>query len=364
MTCRTFGVQQGRSDGPMEMLDFSSWPLWANFAAFFAAAGVIAWAGTRLASYGDRLADRTGLGEAVTGTIFLGLITALPGLAASVTAALEGHPALAISNAIGGIAVQTTFLAAADIAHREANLEHATASVANMIQTAVLICLLALVLLGLTGPDVTIGPVHPMTPLLFLAAGAGFWLVYRSSTEPMWKPRQTGATVEDVPDESHVRENLGKLVAGFLANAVVVTIAGAVVAHTSANIADETGMSEAVAGGLFSAIATSLPELVTTVAAVRRGALTLAVGDIVGGNFFDVLFVFAADVFYLQGSLYHAGAVGDGEAFMTALAILLNATLLLGLLYRQRAGPANIGFESVLMLVLYAGGFVILSLFL
>ena len=182
-----------------EMIDFSAWPLWVHVAAFFVGAGAVGWAGTRLAALGDHLADRTGLGEAITGTIFLGLVTALPGLAVSITAALAGRPALAISNALGGIAVQTTFLAIADLAHVRANLEHAAASVANMVQTAMLIALLALVLLGLTGPDVTVAHVHPMTPALFMAAGFGFWLVYQSSKEPMWTPERTAETVEALP---------------------------------------------------------------------------------------------------------------------------------------------------------------------
>lgn len=122
------------------------------------------------------------------------------------------------------------------------------------------------------------------------------------------------------------------------------------------------GLAESVVGGLFMAIATSLPELVTSVAAVRRGAVTLAVSDIVGGNFFDVCFVAAADLAYLQGSLYHAEGTGDREQFLTALTILLNVVLLLGLLFRQRQGPGNIGLESVAMLLIYIGGFLVLSL--
>jgi cation:H+ antiporter len=54
--------------------------------------------------------------------------------------------------------------------------------------------------------------------------------------------------------------------------------------------------------------------------------------------------------------------VGRRKAFLTSLALLLNITLLLGLLYRQRSSPANIGFESVLMLLLYVSGFLMLSL--
>ncbi len=346
------------------MIDLSASPLAVNLGVFLASALVIAFFGTRLASLGDRLADRTGLGEAVTGTIFLGFITALPGLAASITAALDGHPGLAISNALGGIAIQTAFLPAADLIYRKANLEHAAASVTNMIQTAVLIVLLALVLLGLTGPGATVAHVHPLTLVLFLAAGAGFWLAVSSSSKPMWRPKRTSQTVEDVPKKAHLRESLAWLLAWVAVSAVFVTAAGALVAHTTGNIAEQTGMSDTLTGGLFSGVATSLPELFTTMGAVRRGALTLAVSDIVGGNFFDVLFVFAADFVYVQGSLYHAPGVGLREGFLVGLAILLNATLLLGLLYRQRAGPANIGFESVLMLLAYGAGFLVLSLWL
>lgn len=344
------------------MPDLSSSPLWLNLLVFAGAAGVIAWAGIRLAGLADRLADRTGLGEAVTGTVFLGLSTALPGLTASIAAVLDGHPALAISNAIGGIAIQTTFLAVADIVYPKANLEHAAASVANMIQTGILIALLAVVLLGLTGPELTVGHVNPLTGVLLVAACGGLWMVYRTRTEPMWEPKDTPHTVRDRPDEAHMEAHLGRLLSGFLFTAGIVIVAGAAVAHTTGNISEQTGLNEAVTGALLAGVATSLPELVTTVAAVRRGALTLAVSDIVGGNFFDVLFVFAADLIYVKGSLYHADGVGRREAFLTALAITLNTVLLLGLLYRQRAGPANIGFESVLTLVLCVAGFLVLSL--
>lgn len=337
----------------------SGFSLWANIAVFVIAAAVITWAGVRLAALADELADRTGLGEAITGTIFLGLTTALPGLAASIFAAIEGRPALAISNAVGGIAMQTTFLAFADIVYRKANLEHAAASAANMIQTAILVILLTLALLGLNSPDITIGHVHPATPLLFMAAGAGFWMAYKSKAAPMWEPKHTSETVEDVPEETQGTESMKALLGKFLVAALAVTIAGILVAHTTGNIADQTGMSETLAGALLSGVATSLPELVTTIAAVRRGALTLAVGDIVGGNFFDVLFIAAADLAYLQGSLYHADGVGESEEFLVGLGILLNLVLLLGLLYRQRSGPGAIGFESVLILLLYISGFVI-----
>ncbi|REJ91631.1 MAG: sodium:calcium antiporter [Planctomycetota bacterium] len=343
------------------MLDFEI-PLWGNLALFFGSAGVIGVAGVKAAGLADRLADRTGMGEAVTGTVFLGFLTALPGLLASVVAASKGHAALAISNALGGIAVQTTALAVADIAHSRANLEHAAASVPNMMQATMLIALMVLVLCGLSGPNVAVAHVHPATLLLILAAGSAFWLVLGTRDQPMWKPTQTDETVEDEPNEAYRKGSLRKMVVGLVISAGLTGVSGALVAESSENLVEQTGIPEAVVGGLFMALATSLPELVTSVAAVRRGALTLAVSDVVGGNFFDVLFVAGADLFYLQGSIYHAEAVGQSEVFLTSLTILLNVILLAGLIFRQKKGPGNIGFESVLMIVIYLCGFLVISL--
>lgn len=214
-------------------------------------------------------------------------------------------------------------------------------------------------MLASTSPNVSIFQIHPATPLLFVCYLAGLRLVSRGRSVPLWKPQKTPETTIDVPDRKNVDEK-GRygIWSGFIGFAVVVAVAGYVVAQTGIGLADRTGLSQTIIGGLFTALATSLPELVTAVAAVRQGALTLAVGDIIGGNCFDVLFVAAADVGYRQGSIYHA--ITDRQIFIFALTILLTAILLLGLLRREKHGIANIGFESFLVLLLYIGAFVLL----
>jgi cation:H+ antiporter len=283
-------------------------------------------------------------------------------MTASVLAAVQGHPVLALSNAVGGIAFQTTVLAVADIAHRQANLEHAAASAENMMQTIMLVLLITIVLAGLSSPNVSVGHVHPMSIVLVLAAALAFWLVYRVREQPMWKPHRTAETVEDVPEPESHRESLLRLTIGLVITGTITLVSGGLVASTAGAIVEETRIPEPIMGGLFMAVATSLPELVTCVAAVRRGALTLAVSDIVGGNFFDVLFVAAADIAFLKGSLYHGHGVGMREVFVTCVTILLNVVLLAGLIYRQKHGPGNIGFESALMLAIYIAGFLTLAL--
>ncbi len=328
---------------------------------FVIAVLVIAFAGTRMAQIADRLADATGLGEAFVGALFLGGSTSLAGIVTSITAAANNHPELAVSNALGGIAAQTVFLGVADIAYRKANLEHAAASAATLMQATVLVTLLAIPLLAMAGPPVEVLGIHPATLLIPVAYFFGLRLVSEAQTRPMWSPRRTDKTRVDEPriDETD-HPKLASLWLQFATLAVIIAIAGYSVGEAGVSISVHTGLSESLVGSLLTAICNSLPELVTTVAAVRQGALTLAVGGVIGGNSFDVLLLAFSDLAYRQGSIYHA--LAGQQVFVVALTILMTGVLLLGLLRREKHGIGNIGFESVLVLILYLSGFSLLFL--
>lgn len=335
------------------MPDFDYFPVGANAAILLACAVVIGAAGWHLATLADRLADRTGLGEAVTGAIFLGATTSLSGSVTSATAAAAGHADLAISNAIGGIAAQTMFLAIADIVYSRSNLEHAAASVANIMQAAFLVVMLTIVLLAMLLPEVSVLGVHPASLVLVVAYCFGMRLVRRAHTDPMWRPRRTQDTRTDVPDEKARREALAPLLLRFAALAALIAAAGWVVARSGIALITHTGLTETAVGGALTSVATSLPELVTALSAVRQGALTLAVGNIVGGNVFDTLFVAICDVAYRGGSVLHA--VSQTQLVIIAVSLLQTGILLMGFVHRERRGIANIGLESVLILLLYLG---------
>ncbi|MDB9311475.1 hypothetical protein PN462_00065 [Spirulina sp. CS-785/01] len=202
-------------------------------------------------------------------------------------------------------------------------------------------------------------PVHPASLVLF----AGYWFGLRLSsnvrTTPMWRPQPTQETVEeDAEIVNLTRRKLKNLWVKFALYALAIAGIGYMLAKTGDAIASQTQLSETVFGGLFTAISTSLPELVTAVAAVRRNALTLAMSGIIGGNSFDVLLIALSDIAYRQGSIYHA--LQPRQIFVIALTILMTGILLLGLLRREKYGLVNIGFEGVLVLVLYFGGFSLL----
>lgn len=338
-------------------MSFAALPLSAVVAVFVAAAAVLVVVGSRFAGLVDRIADRTGIGEALAGAVLLGATTSLPGLITSVVAAWEGQAGLAVSNSLGGIAAQTTFLAVADMVYRRANLEHAAASLPNLLQSVLLIILVASVLFASGTPPVTVLGVHPASVLLLAVYGYGMRISRQERDRPMWQPTPTAETVVDTPDTGAggPDETLAGLWVRFAVMAGTVATAGWVIAQSGLALTGLTPLSGTVVGGLFTAVASSLPELVTVIAAVRIGALTLAVSDIIGGNSFDVLFISAADLAYRDGSIYHA--LGGPDMMLLALTLLLTAILAAGLIHRQARG---IGFEGLAILALYVGGFALL----
>ncbi len=323
-------------------------------AIFAGCALVIALVGSRMARIADIIADRTGLGEALVGAVLLGAGTSMPGIIASVSTAAAGAPELSVANALGGIAAQTMFLALADIFYRRVNLEHAAASAVNLGQATVLIILIAMPILAAAAPPLTILGVHPLSPMLVAVYLVGLHNAHRIKLQPMWKPEQTSATRKEEDDPREDPRATVLLAALFAGLVAIVGLAGYTVVEAAIELSARLGISQSVVGALGTAIVTSLPELVTTLAAVRSGALQLAVGGIIGGNMFDALFIAASDVAYREGSIYHA--ISERALFWMALVLLMTGVLLLGLLRRERQGPGGIGWESVLLLVLWLGG--------
>ena len=322
------------------------------FAILVASALVIFVCGLRMTTLADQIADRTGLGEALIGGVLLGAATSLSGTIVSLTSALDGRASLAFANSVGGIAAQTAFLALGDLVYKRANLEHASAELANVFQCGLLMLLLAIPFLASTTPEITLLGMHPLSFAIPLFYGFGLVATRWVKDNPMWEPVSTDQTRYDAPeDDSEPGKSPVRLIFVFIAMALVLSVAGWAIARAGAALSDRVGLSETLVGALMTAVITSLPELVTTLSAVRRGALQLAVGGIIGGNTFDTLFLTISDAGYRDGSIYHA--VGNSDLFWNATALVMTAILMLGLLLREKEGAFRIGFESVALFFIF-----------
>jgi len=164
---------------------FDTWSLPYLSLAFLAATVIIGWFGIRMTKCARDLAHDTGLGEAFMGALFIGASTSLSGITTSVTAAAAGHAGLAVSNGLGGIAAQTTFLAVADIVYRRANLEHAAASAENLFMSAFLLTLLGIHALAFALPELSVFSIHPASLVLLLGYIFGVRLLAQTHDMPM-----------------------------------------------------------------------------------------------------------------------------------------------------------------------------------
>ncbi|MCB2411816.1 hypothetical protein LGT39_02995 [Demequina sp. TTPB684] len=326
-----------------------AWPLLPSVGALVVSVAVLAFAGTRLAWVADDIAERTGMGKATAGALLLGGVTSLTGIVTTATGALAGEADFALANPLGGVAIQSVWIAIADLMYRRANLEHAAASLPNLLQSMVLVALLSLPIIAYATPQVAWGWFHPLTLAIPAFYFYGLRLLKSVEKEPQWRPRESKTTGDEQgePPSTASMKRLWLLFAGL---GVVVAATGWVVARAGLGLVDATGMPSGVAGFTITTAISSLPELITLIAAVRMGSITMGVGNIIGGNVFDTLMIAVADLFFVKGSIY--AHVGPTSIVLLGGTILISAVLALGLVVRDTRG---IGFEGFAIPAIYLG---------
>lgn len=350
----------------------STLPISANVLLFVIAATVIWRAGTRLEHRVDQIARRTGLGQAFSGVLLLATATSLPELATTMSALLiYDNAALAVHNLLGGVALQTGLLVVADATtRRRGSLTSFEPRFVLLIQGVGLIILLQIVIAGWTaGGAPTIAGVSAWSALLVLVYVAILFMTYRYRGNPRWTPSDVDDYPKDTPprrDQQSEPDDTGDpttlplraLWLRFAGAAAVVLVAGWLASGATDAFAKQTGASSAFMGATVLALATSLPELSTTISAARGGRYTAAISNVFGSNAFDVALLFVADVVYRQGSLL--AQAQPSIVFVATIGALMTCVYLWGLMERADRTIWRIGWDSAIALVTYAVGMAVL----
>lgn len=327
-------------------------PLWAHFTLFALCAAVVWQAGTRLAGYAVAIAQRTGISGAVVGVMLLGLVTSLPEVATSGTAALGGNADLAVNNLLGGVAFQVVVIAAADMALRSRAISSTLPNPAVMLQAVLLIMILAVALAGTLAGDTAFFGIGLWSGGLVVIYVFGMALLHRADGERSWVPPRDGFSS---PRQEAVQHAAGKessnLVLGLLTlgSALIILAAGWILTLTAEGIAAETGIGAQMIGLVLLAVATSLPELSSAIAAVRLRQPGMAMGDVYGGNIADVALIALVDAVYDGPPVLNA--VGAFASLAAVLGVLLTAIYLAGMLRRQTQQAGRLGYDSIAVLL-------------
>jgi len=323
---------------------------------FLLSAVVIVVAGTKLSQYGDRIAEHTGLGGLWIGVVLMAGATSLPEVFTTVSAALLNAPDLAVGDLLGAGLSNMLTLGIIDLLHRQKRVWQQAA----FEQT--LIAALAVALTGLAGlfivlkPSVALWGVGIDTLLIAGIYVLGMRVVYRHE-DMRRREKERERVVEAEVAEHTVRTRtaiLRRASVGFAVASVAILLAAPLLAASAKEIAEATGISTTFIGTSLVAITTSLPELVTSLAAVRLGAFDLAVGNLFGSNAFNMGALVFADLAYGPGTLL--SAVSPVHTVTALWAILLMNVGLMGIIYRAEKRFMLIEPDSALMIVGYGLG--------
>lgn len=321
---------------------------------FVISSAVVVFAAYKLAEYGDVIAVRTNLGGLVFGTIFLAGATSLPELIASISAFAAGAPDLAAGNFFGSNMVNVMLLAVVDLVNYQAPLLRRMA-ITHTLTAVLSMLLMVLAIIFIMGDiDLTIGWVGVDSLILILLYFGGVWLVQQESR---------AAAGVSVAEPVIVDDSFPSLKRGVLGFAIAALVLAAVVPQlvsASTDIAELTGLGDSFVGTALLSVVTSLPELLAALAAVRIGAVDLAVGNLFGSNVFNMLGLGIADFFYLDGRFL--GAIDPEFALVGLLSLLLTIMALLANLARIERRIFFIEIDSVGIILVYLAGMYLLFL--
>jgi cation:H+ antiporter len=322
--------------------------------AFIASSAVIVLAAIKLAGYGDVIAVRTRLGGMFIGALLLAGATSLPELVTAISSIQQTVPNLAAGNFFGSNMFNMLLLAVLDMIFFQARILRRVAFT-HALTAALAVSLAGLVVFFILADiDWKVGWVGMDSFIVMLVYIGGVRLIQTQGG-------RSGAAIEPaaaaVP--SHVM-SLRRALPGFGAATAVLILVVPFLVSSSAEIARITGLGTGLVGTVLVAFVTSLPELVSALAAIRLGAFDMAVGNLFGSNVFNMFALALVDVFYTPGRFL--GAIDPAFALAGLLGLLLTSLGLIGNLARLERRFVFVELDALLLIVVYLAGLYFLYL--
>lgn len=325
---------------------------------FGLSAAVVWFSGARLAYLADTLADRFKLAKSLVGLLLLSLATSLPEVATTLSAALSQSRDLVLNNLFGGVALQTAILAMSDFWAR-GPITNYPRKANHALEATLLVLLLAvtLILVRLGEPVVIFGVGLGSVFVALTYAGA-IWLLRRYDASSDWVP-------VDLPDPEPLpfpapyglaETRNTALIWQALAACVAILVFGLLLVQFAQRIAEQSGLGNSFIGVTLLAAATSLPELTTSITAVRIGAYTMAISNIFGSNLIMLVLVFPADMLFREGPILRDASQTVGLALSFGIAV--TAIYLIGLIVRRKPKLGTVGLDSILVLLAFLASLV------
>ena len=316
---------------------------------FFVCALFLTYFAYHLCREGIVISEKTRIEEGIIGTLFLAIATSFPEIVASVTSVFFlGKIGLGYGDIAGSIMINLMILAGLDYYIGKGRLLLKVSS-ANRLTGIFTLGIGALVL----GAAVlrTGGMRVPALGRIGIE-GLFVVMIYLVYLKTM-KGRQT----DEHPEVFQRKEGSRlRIWAKFVLLLVIVMLLGVWMARIGEKFVLTTALSQTFIGTLFLGVATSLPEIIVSFAAIKAGSIDMAVGNIFGSNLFDICIIPFLDLLTESPIL---GILSPGQIMATAIFLVLSAIAVFGM-FVKRDVLRRINWDTGFIFVIGLAGFVLL----
>jgi cation:H+ antiporter len=338
--------------------------LWGQFVI---CAGLIVGAGVFLVKFGDAIAERTGLGRLWAGAILVATATSLPELFTGVSSVLIfDAPDIAVGTLLGSCVVNLLILVALDAMCGRRSFFDGVEP-AYLVEAGLALGLTALAALGLYLADAMRGfpwawPGSLLVPVVYVfgvrvTMREGRYPPFVQDLETYRAPTPTSTPARASPKRLPA---LKMAVAGYAGAAAVVIAASLWLPGVAQGIAEATGIGTTVVGGVLVALTTSLPEIVTTLAAFRIGAADMAFSNVIGSNLFNLVVLAIDDFLFARGPITsHASPAQLGTA---VIAMGMTAVVVVALAVRKQRKVLGLSWASWVLVAAFVANVAVISL--
>jgi cation:H+ antiporter len=319
---------------------------------------VILFAGVQLSKYGDILAEKSGLGRTWIGVVLMASVTSLPELMTGVSSVTYYDlPNIAAGDVLGSCMFNILIIALLDFKRGAAPIS------SQVHQGQVLTAAYGILLLGLVSIGIASAARIPVIGWIGFYS-VFFLLIYLGAIRMvfLYEKRRTTESIQATTEENHYDGiSTRRAVLIYASNAALVIAAAVRLPHLGEEIAEMTGLGRTFVGTVFIALSTSLPELVVSFAALRLGAVDLAMGNLLGSNLFNIGILALDDFFYTKGALL--SHISSSHTVTANAAIVMTAIAVIGMTYRAGKKRFRFAWDSVGIMAAYATAMLTLYLF-
>lgn len=277
----------------------------------------------------------------IIGLTIVALGTSAPELAVSTSAAIQGANEIALSNVVGSNIFNLLMVLGVCAIIRPIPIEKMILKrdfPLSIVVTAALFGVLAIPLF--TGKAQWTSPVSTVVSEVSRPIGIGLLVIFAAYMAFLIYVSRKNPTEDDVAENMPVWKSLLLILIGL----ACIVIGGQLVVENAKSIAAAFGMSETLIGLTVVALGTSLPELVTSIVAARKGEHGMAVGNVVGSNIFNLMFILGIS------STIHPVAVNLASVTDLAILVVVSAVVFIFSLTKKINR-----IEGAVMVLMYIG---------